>query len=299
MNCKQFNTVALDEILNLLGHHPAKENEKEAWYINPFSGEKTASFKYDKYRNKWYLFSEAVGGNNTDFIQKYFNYTLPEVLQWAKKQNFSSFYEQTLFKKSEPNYRIDNISGLQNLNLQQYLQERGLSPYIYKYLKEVHFTIGNKNLYAIGFKNLSEGFELRNSFYKGSLLKKDISVIGIGNSLSTQMPQNKNIAVFEGFMDALSFIELHKFYSGNILVMNSIALLKKTMDYLKDYSEIDLYLDNDKAGIKCTAEIIKSYPGAKGHSKEYRDFKDYNEFLLHQIKTHKSVDIAGKSTLKR
>ncbi|HIB8182141.1 TPA: toprim domain-containing protein [Elizabethkingia anophelis] len=299
MNCKQFNTVALDEILNLLGHHPAKENEKEAWYINPFSGEKTASFKLDRFRNKWYLFSEAVGGNNINFIQKYFNYTLPEVLHWAEKQNFSSFHQQTLFKKPAPNYRIDKVSGLQNLNLKKYLKERGLSPYIYKYLKEVHFTIGNKNLYAIGFKNLSEGFELRNSFYKGSVLKKDISVIGIGNTLSTQMSQSKNIAVFEGFMDALSFIELHKSYSGNILIMNSIALLKKTIDYLKGYSEIDLYLDNDKAGIKCTSEIIKSYPKAKDHSKEYIDFKDYNEFLLHQIKTRKSVDHKGKSTLKR
>ncbi|STF08900.1 toprim domain-containing protein [Elizabethkingia anophelis] len=299
MNCRQFNTVALDEILDLLGHHPSKENEKEAWYINPFSGEKTASFKLDRFKNKWYLFSEAVGGNNTDFIQKYFNYTLPEVLQWAEKQNFSFFHQQKLFKKPEPNYRIDKVSGLQNLNLQKYLKERGLSPYIYKYLKEVHFTIGNKNLYAIGFKNLSEGFELRNSFYKGSVLKKDISVIGIGNTLSTQMSKSKNIAVFEGFMDALSFIELHKSYSGNILVMNSIALLKKTIDYLKDYSEIDLYLDNDKAGIKCTSEIIKSYPEAMDHSKEYRELKDYNEFLFHQTKARKSVDLAGKSTLKR
>ncbi|AQX09695.1 toprim domain-containing protein [Elizabethkingia ursingii] len=299
MNCRQFNTVALDEILNLLGHHPAKENEKEAWYINPFSGEKTASFKYDRFRNKWYLFSEAVGGNNTDFIQKYFNYTLPEVLHWAEKQNFSSFHQQTLFKKPKPNYKIDKISGLQNLNLKKYLNARGLSSNIYKYLTEVHFTIGNKNLYAIGFKNLSEGFELRNSFYKGSVLKKDISVIGIGNNLPTQIPQNKNITVFEGFMDALSFLELHKFYSGNILVMNSIALLKKTIDYLKDYSKIDLYLDNDKAGIKCTAEIIKSYPEAIDHSKEYLDFKDYNEFLLYQIKTRESIDFIGKSSLKR
>lgn len=40
MNCKQFNTVALDEILNLLGHHPSKENEKEARYINPFQVKK-------------------------------------------------------------------------------------------------------------------------------------------------------------------------------------------------------------------------------------------------------------------
>jgi DNA primase len=81
--------------------------------------------------------------------------------------------------------------------------------------------------------------------------------------------------------------------------MNSTALLKKTIDYLKDYSKIDLYLDNDKAGIKCTAEIIKSYPEAIDHSKEYLDFKDYNEFLLYQIKTRESIDFIGKSSLKR
>jgi hypothetical protein len=34
--------------------------------------------------------------------------------------------------------------------------------------------------------------------------------------------------------------------------MNSISLLNRTKEYLKNYSEIHLFLDNDKAG-----EIVK------------------------------------------
>jgi hypothetical protein len=32
--------------------------------------------------------------------------------------------------------------------------------------------MGEKKLYAVGFQNLSEGWELRNSFYKGAVLKR-------------------------------------------------------------------------------------------------------------------------------
>ena len=65
MNCKQFNTIKLEEILVSLGHHPTKQNEKEAWFLNPFSKENQASFKLDKRNNVWYLHSEGIGGNNT------------------------------------------------------------------------------------------------------------------------------------------------------------------------------------------------------------------------------------------
>ena len=64
-----------------------------------------------------------------------------------------------------------------------YLQQRGLLPTVYSLVKEVHFAIGEKKLYAIGFENLSGGWELRNQFYKGSLLKKDISVVNLNNNL--------------------------------------------------------------------------------------------------------------------
>ncbi len=227
MNCNQFNSVKLEEVLISLGHHPTKQNEKEAWYLNPFSTETQASFKLDKRNNVWYLHSEGIGGNNIDFMMKYLNDSVKEVLEWAEKQNFSSFQPQNgiRLKNSKPNsnYQITEIKELQNENLKKYLHQRGLSQIIYPLIKEVHFTIGEKNLYTIGFENRSGGWELRNSFYKGSLLKKDISLINLNNQT-----ENKNVAVFEGFTDALSFVEMKPFFNGDLLVMNSVSLLNRT-----------------------------------------------------------------------
>lgn len=295
MNCKQFNSISLEEVLLSLGHLPTKQNEKEAWYLNPFAIESQASFKLDKRMNAWYLHSEGVGGNNTDFLRKYLNTSVSEVLDWAAKQNFSFFHQQQQIKKSEPNYRIDETLNIENQNLKRYLQDRGLSSKIYDQIKEIRFTLGDKKLYAIGFENLSGGFELRNSFYKGSLLKKDISIINLKNDgQNTPKLQDENIkgvAVFEGFMDALSFIEMKRSFKGDILVMNSIALLNKSIEHLKSYSDINLFLDNDNAGIKCKSQILKSFPEAKDYSGIYSNHKDLNEFLIHRIKNN----LANKS----
>lgn len=296
MNCKQFNSVKLEEVLVSLGHHPTKQNEKAAWFLNPFSKENQASFKLDKRNNVWYLHSEGIGGNNIDFMMKYLNDSVKEVLEWAEKQNFSSFQPQNgiRLKNSKPNsnYQITEIKELQNENLKNYLHQRGLSPMIYPWVKEIHFNTNGKNLYAIGFENLSGGWELRNQFYKGSLLKKDISVINLNNDKK----KNKNVVVFEGFMDALSFVEMKPIFKGDVLVMNSISLLNKAKEYLKHYSEIHLFLDNDKAGKICKNEILKSFPEAKNHSEIYALHKDLNDYL--QFKNNTEIERRHQVDLK-
>ena len=283
MNCKQFNSISLEEVLVSLGHLPTKQNEKEAWFLNPFSTENHASFKLDKRNNVWYLHSEGIGGNNIDFMMKYLKASVKEVLEWAEKQNFSSFQSQKDYhsKSSSLNYHITEIKELQNENLKIYLQQRGLSPTVYSLVKEVHFAIGEKKLYAIGFENLSGGWELRNQFYKGSLLKKDISVVNLNNNLE----KNKNVVVFEGFIDALSFVEMKPFFNGDLLVMNSVSLLSKAKEYLQNYSEFHLFLDNDKAGEFCKNEILKSFPEAKNHSEIYALHKDLNEYFVFRNNT--------------
>ena len=306
MNCKQFNNIPLEEVLLSLGHLPTKQNEKEAWYLNPFANESQASFKVDKRINLWFLHSEGIGGNNTDFFQKYFSYSVKEVLNWASTQNFSSFQKQIFLHRQESlthNYQITEIKELQNTHLKNYLRERGLSSDIYPCVKEIHFTMDDKKLYAIGFENISGGFELRNSFYKGAVLKKDLSVLqlGIENKLSGNKSSHTNniqpyintdtkdnvtdrkAVVFEGFMDALSFIELQKNFTGDLLVLNSTSLLKEAIEHLKSYSEIFLFLDNDKAGKNCKAELLESFPQAKDHSGLYSPHKDLNDFLIYKM----------------
>ena len=301
MNCKQFNSVKLEEVLVSLGHHPTKQNEKEAWYLNPFATENQASFKLDKRNNVWYLHSEGIGGNNTDFMQKYLKASVKEVLEWAEKQNFFSFQLQNIIQKQnslKQNYQITEIKELQNENLKDYLHQRGLSQVVYPLIKEVQFKIGDKNFYAVGFENLSGGWELRNPFYKGSLLKKDISAIKLNNESHNQNETEKRIVVFEGFIDALSFVEMKPFFNGNLLVMNSISLLNRTKEYLQNYSEIHLFLDNDKPGEICKNEILKSFPEAKNHSEIYALHKDLNDYLQFknntEIKKKQQIDLKSK-----
>ena len=296
MNCKQFNSIKLEEVLFSLGHHPTKQNEKEAWFLNPFANENHASFKLDKRNNIWFLHSEGIGGNNTDFMIKYLNASVKEVLEWAEKQIFSSFQPQNSIQKQnslKQNYQITEIKELQNENLKDYLHQRGLSTKVYPLVKEIHFRIGEKNLYAIGFENLSGGWELRNSFYKGSLLKKDISILNFNNESQNQNETGKRIAVFEGFTDALSFVEMKPFFNGNLLVMNSISLLNRTKEYLQNYSEIHLFLDNDKAGETCKNSILKSFPEAKDHSEIYALHKDLNDYLKSKKENKNSIEISN------
>ncbi|WP_312901551.1 toprim domain-containing protein [Chryseobacterium taichungense] len=298
MNCKQLNSIGLEEVLAALGHLPTRQNEKEAWYLSPFGSESHASFKVDRPKNVWYLFSEGAGGTTTDFIQKYFNTSVKGALAWASEQNFSSFHQQTKPLKSQPNYHIDKIMDIAHPNLILYLQERGLSEKVYPFIKELWFTIENKQLYAVGFKNRSDGWELRNSFYKGALHKKDITLLPafpeteyISNDRTSKVSRQK-VAVFEGFTDALSFIEMQKSFEGDLLVLNSTAMIKSAMDVLTAYSEIGLFLDNDKSGRDCTYTILKSFPHAKDFSHLYSDYKDLNEYLIakRQHHAHKTIN---------
>ncbi|OPC52973.1 hypothetical protein BAY06_02465 [Elizabethkingia anophelis] len=323
MTCKQLNLIDLEEILAQLGHFPTKHNEKELWYLNPFSSETKASFKLNKSYNCWYLFSEGIGGNNIDFVKKYYGYSVKEVLVWASAQCFSSLpyqanhhhhhlseyklpmlnpikkLESRLLPQSyntKSNCKIQKILDLENRNLKRYLKERGLSAKVYPYIREVYFSMNNKQLYALGLENLSGGLELRNSFYKGCVFKKDISFLSIGNvdeginsetdsqRKYVQRNNNKNnyrnVSVFEGMMDMLSFIELQKSYVGDLLILNSVAILGTAKEYLNSYSSISLFLDNDSAGFKSKIELQTSFPDAIDYSNLYSGHKDLNEFLM-------------------
>ena len=199
MNCNQFNSIKLEEVLVSLGHHPTKQNEKEAWYLNPFSTETQASFKLNKRNNIWYLHSEGIGGNNIDFMKKYLNASIKEVLEWAERQNFSSFQHQSNSNPKQEtlanHYTIIEVKDIQHPALLEYLKSRKVENQT-TYLKEIHYRVNDKNYFGIGFKNDSGGYEIRNKYSKICLGKKDISTIKNGEEL---------LCIFEGFFDFLSF----------------------------------------------------------------------------------------------
>ena len=279
MNCNQFNSIKLEEVLASLGHHPTKQNEKEAWYLNPFAKENHASFKINKTLNYWYLHSEGIGGNNTDFMKKYLNTSVKNVLEWAEKQTFSSFQQQIISNKNleklPKNYEILEIKNIEHSALLEYLNERKVANQT-KFTQEIHYRMNGKNYFGIGFKNDSGGYEIRNKFAKICLGKKDISTIKNGS---------KSVKIFEGFFDFLSFKNIEKYLEkepSDYIILNSVSMIYKAQKSLEDYKNIELYFDNDEAGNRAVEILKNELNNAEDGRVFYQNFKDLNEYLIQQ-----------------
>ena len=278
MNCTQFNKISVEEVLQSLAHFPTKQNEKEAWFINPFSKENDASFKINKNLNYWYLFSEGIGGNNIDLMKKYLNASISEVLNWAENQNFSSFHQRTnnqkLFNLSKT-YEILEVKDIQHPALIQYLKSRKVEDQKHL-IQEIYYQINDKKYFGIGFKNDSGGFEIRNAYSKICLGKKDITTI---------KNNSKSLRIFEGFFDFLSFKNIEKSLeneTSDYMILNSVSMINKIKNSLENYEKIDLYFDNDDAGNRAV-EIIKNENNeAEDCRVLYSGFKDLNEWLIHK-----------------
>jgi DNA primase len=280
MNCSQFNKIALEEVLQNLGHHPTKQNEKEAWYLNPFASENHTSFKLNKRLNIWYLFSEGIGGNNVDFMKKYLNTSISEVLMWAENQNFSSFQNQRILPKQKlknlsKNNEITKVKEIQHPALLEYLKSRKVENQT-EFLKEVHYRMNDKSYFGIGFKNDSGGYEIRNVYSKICLGKKDISTIE---------NKSKNLRIFEGFFDFLSLKNVQNYLEkepSDYIILNSVSMVNTIKNSVQNYENVELYFDNDEAGNRAVEIIKNENKNAEDCRVLYSDFKDLNDWLLHE-----------------
>ena len=279
MNCKQFNSIKLEEVLQILGLLPTKQTEKEAWFLNPFANENHASFKINKNQNIWYLFSEGIGGNNIDFMKKYLNASVKEVLEWTENQNFSSFQQQNTsnskLENLSKNYEIIEIKNVQHPALLQYLKERNVENQT-QFLNEIHYQMNDKNYFGIGFKNDSGGYEIRNKYSKICLGKKDVSTIR--NS-------SNSVRIFEGFFDFLSFKNVEKFFEkerSNYIILNSVSMIHNIKNSLGNYENIELYFDNDEAGNRAVEMIENENKNVEDCRILYSGFKDLNDWLIHK-----------------
>ena len=286
MNCKQFNTIPLEEVLQILGHLPTKQTEKEAWFLNPFANENHASFKLDKRNNIWFLHSEGIGGNNTDFMMKYLKASVKEVLEWAEKQNFSSFHQQKDYHKKEElptnNYTIIELKDIQHPALLEYLKFRKVENQT-AFLKEIHYQMNDKNYFGIGFKNDSDGYEIRNKYAKICLGKKDITTI---------KNDSGNVKIFEGFIDFLSFKNVENFLEkepSNYIILNSVSMISTLKNSLENYKKIELYFDNDEAGNRAVEMLKNKLEKVEDGRILYKDFKDLNEWAMSSTKLEEKL----------
>jgi len=285
-DAKQTDLV---DYLEKLGHQPQKIMNQDYWYVSPLRDEKTPSFKVNRKQNVWYDFGAGQGGNMIDFGILYHKCSVAELLK--KIPQIFSFHPQTLTVQQpqpntqkprealEPTIKVIAAKPLTHPALCRYIDTRKIPFKIANnYCKEVEFEMYNKSYFAIGFKNNSGGFELRNEHFKGSSSPKNITTILHNND-------SQSIAVFEGFFSFLSHQVLFINQSSqltNFLVLNSLSFFEKSRELMEKFDNVQLYLDQDSAGIKHTLKGLEWDKKYVDKSHFYKQHKDLNIYLVHQ-----------------
>ncbi len=288
MKASQAREISLELILQDLGFEPAKKNGNDVFYFVREGDKNTPSFKINTQLNKWYDFGVGTGGNTIDAIMFIKKIDFHEAMKYLEKYENHILSSNEIiinnFKKikyeEEVSYKILEIKSIFSYSLKDYLDERNISFTIAnEFLKEIVYELKDKKYYALGFENDSNGFEIRNPFFKGNFIKKDITTI---NNNSEQL------VIFEGVYDFLSFLSLNKeeINKNDYIILNSTSMVNKLKKVDKKYKMIDTYLDNDETGKKVFLNIkeIFNYAKVSDCSINYADYKDLNEYLIDQKK---------------
>ncbi|WP_289647281.1 toprim domain-containing protein [uncultured Muribaculum sp.] len=281
---KEIKSIPLAAFLSRLGHEPAARKGTRLWYKSPLRQERTPSFKVEITLNCWYDFGLGKGGNIIDLAAELYqstdlrhlmrcianSYPVPSV------QTVASSFPQ---RHSAPSVERFEVVPLEHRALVAYLQERGIPAHIAKAnCKEAHYGVNGKLYFAVAFENVSRGWELRNRYFKGCRGRKDISYL----PWSRDGPSTES-ALFEGFIDYLSALTLDIISGADAIILNSVVNVNKAVPYLKDYTAINCYLDNDNAGQTALAELKAIYGSIViDRSTLYSEFNDLNDFLVNQ-----------------
>lgn len=293
MNTQQAKQIKIADYLHTLGINPKRIKGAEYWYCSPLRSEQTASFKVDNRLNTWYDHGLGKGGNIIDLVMSLHKLsTVSEALSHLDKQHpsFSFFNSNTSFEKENNDPKqseiiIQKVLPITNKALIDYLTERKINIDIAKeHCQEVYYSVNHKQYFALGFKNDSGGYELRNKYFKGCTSK----------DISTSNNENEACLVFEGFMDYLSYLTMKNTARSqvDIVILNSIANLSKALNFIGSHPKVYTYLDNDEAGRKATQIINNTCKSHIDKSTEYTKYKDLNEYLYNK-------KLAEKEELKR
>ena len=281
------------EYLESKGIKPVRKTPTYVMYHSPLREETHPSFKVDTEKNLWIDYGEGRGGSIIDLCMRMEGCTLSEAIR-RLGQNVSLDAAYGLSKEKsdidtnpvtpwQPSgaRRLIEISDTLPPHFQEYLTkvrcinlEKAMP-----FLKCISYEVRGRRYQAIGFANLSGGYELRdNKTFKGTIAPKDITPIFTDRA--------EPVCIFEGFMDFLSFLSMKEEITNHSLVMNSVSNVARTIRYLNDrhLTHIRAFLDNDEAGRRAVQDFIKAGFHVEDMNIHYKDFKDLNEYHVSRVR---------------
>ena len=279
------------EYLERKGIKPVRKTPTYAMYRSPLREETHPSFKVDTEKNLWIDYAEGRGGSIIDLCMRMEGCTLSEAIrllgQNAPVNGTYSFLNDFAPNNTQPVMavngarRLIEISDTLPPHFQEYLTkvrcinlEKAMP-----FLKCISYEVRGRRYQAIGFANLSGGYELRDDkTFKGTIAPKDITPIFTDRA--------EPVCIFEGFMDFLSFLSMKEEITNHCLVMNSVSNVARTIRYLNDrhLTHIRAFLDNDEAGRRAVQDFIKAGFHVEDMNIHYKDFKDLNDFHVSRVR---------------
>ena len=293
MTIQDAKQIKLADYLQSLGYTPVKQQGRSLWYKSPLRNETDASFKVNTELNQWYDFGIGKGGNIIALAAELYHsenvaYLLERIAERTPYIRLASF-SFCAQKTHSSSFQGVQVGELSSPALIDYLRGRGINIELAKReCKELRFEHNSKPYFAIGFPNISGGYELRNRYFKGCLAPKDITHI------RQQGEQRAVCYLFEGFMDYLSFLTIRvnnnpeepQTSEQDYMVLNSVTNLSKAEQLLRPYTRIGSFLDNDQAGQRAYENLKKMFGNRlQDMSHHYAGHKDLNDYLCHKNQT--------------
>jgi 5S rRNA maturation endonuclease (ribonuclease M5) len=268
--------ILITEYLSRLGVEPVKIRGNEYWYHSPFREDKTPSFKVNNKRNLWFDHGVGKGGTILDLGVEIHGCSIRTFINRLVEGNFIALPQQK-FIPEKPGLQILSIDEIKDPELIKYLESRGIEADLARHhCVEATFEVRSGTYKAIAFPNNSQGFELRNNWFKGSSSPKDISLVG---------GTNQSVCVVEGFFDFLSLKQITEkrfrllTSESSFLVLNSLSFLDRAIPVLKQFSDVNLFLDNDVAGVEARKKLTEQGITFGDASLLFPYHKDVNEYL--------------------
>ncbi len=266
----------------------------EFYFATPH--QKTGSIAVNPQKQTFFDHNEGKGGDLFRAIGKLEN--LPNFNEQVKHgldistvvKEQGSKYKQDVLNTTNNDNKKAQITAvfdkIQHPALKNYMKKRGMADSIF--LKEVHWNVGEKNYFALGWKNDKGGFDLRNEHYKGKLGANDITTGFFGKK-----EELSSLAIFEGMADYLSYRKNKPDTNFEFIVLNSTSNTDKAIENIKNSKlanhDIYLFLDKDEAGNKATNQFKAHFNDAEDMRKHYvKNSKDLNEHYIMKAEMNKS-----------
>ena len=291
------NRISIRDFLAWRGIQPKYERNGYGMYLSPLREERTPSFKVDYVQNLWYDFGLGEGGTLLTLVMRLERCDSREAirrLQNGEKRDAGSVSLSpgvgerpavggplpVLRPAAVPALRILSDAPLRHPALVGYLSSRGIVPSVAAaFCREVRYEVNGRAFFAVGFRNDAGGWELRSERFKGGSSPKHITTLD---------NRSDTVIAFEGFMDFLAYLSLKHPEQLHIdaAVLNSVVNLPKAVPFLSRHPVIHTFFDNDEAGRKATADLIRLCPRSEviDQSHFYRGHKDVNNYLIARIK---------------